>query len=200
MKNEKWNIAVPEEIKSKIYSIDHVLKNTAYPELVEAVLEQMGFSDSEDYYQFEMLGRTGADAGINGFIYYKEVDEFCKNNQSVSSNYILEWCRDTGSIDKNDAFDAFEEIETYTIYDKNVDEEERWDELNNMNTEVLAMCYGFKKWSPYWKNHDFDASELWDLYRFLGEDIYDEDMSNTVLTFLAWFCLEGVAYEFQKQD
>jgi hypothetical protein len=200
MKNEKWNITVPEEIKSKIYSIDHVLENTTYPELVEAVLEQMGFSDSEDYYQFEMLGRTGADAGINGFIYYKEVDEFCKNNQSVISNYILEWCRDTGSIDKNDAFDAFEEIETYTIYDKNVDEEERWDELNNMNTEVLAMCYGFKKWSPYWKNHDFDASELWDLYRFLGEDIYDEDMSNTVLTFLAWFCLEGVAYEFQKQD
>lgn len=199
MKNEKWNISVPEEIKNEIYTIDHVLKNTAHPEIVEAVLQQMGFSDSEDYYKFEMLGRSGADAGVHGFIYYREVEEFCKNNQSIISNYILEWCRETGSINIDDSSDALMEIDTFTAYD-DIDEDEREDAYNNMNMEVLAMCYGFKKWSPYWKNHDLDSGELWDLYRFLGEDIFNEDMSGTVFTFLAWFCLEGVAYEFQKQD
>ena len=197
MKSKQWDITVPEEIQNKIYSIDHVLKNTAYPELVEAVLEQVGFDESEDYFKFEMLGRAGADAGVHGFIYYTEVEEFCKNNQSIISSYILEWCIDTGSIDLNDAQDAFIEIDTYTSYD-DLDEDERFDAMNDMNTEVLAMCYGFKKWSPYWKNHDLDGQELWDMYRFLGENIYDKEMSSAVFTFLAWFCLEGVAYQFQK--
>jgi hypothetical protein len=202
MKSKKWDIPVPEEIKNKIYTIDHVLKNTPYPELVEAVLEQMGFSDSEDYYQFEMLGRTGADAGVNGFIYYGEVERFCKDNQSIISYYVLEWCRDTGSINIDDASDALMELDVYTSYD-DLDEDERQDALDNMNSEVLAMCYGFKKWSPYWKNHDFDPEDLWDLYRFLNDDEYvtrEKEISNSVTTFLAWFCLEGVAYEFQKQD
>jgi len=197
MKSEKWDIPVPEKIKNEIYSIDNVLKNTAYPELVEAVLEQMAFDDSEDYYEFEMLGRTGADAGVHGFIYYKEVEEFCKKNQSIISNYVVQWCRDTDSIDPSNISEAIEEIETFTHYD-DLDEEERDTALQNLDHEVLAMCYGFKKWSPYWKNHDLDPGDLWDLYRFLGENIYDEDMSSQVFTFLAWFCLEGVAFEFQK--
>ena len=188
-------IKLPAKLKKTYHSVKYVLDNSNYSSLVEAVLQQMGFSDSEDYYSISTCNRAGANAGISGFIYHRECDLFVSENSVKIAEYIRNFCEETGSMGEEyqeKAMDMLIEESDLT------NEEEVDDYLQNINLSIAGMCYGFFVWSPYFRNLDNDVNDLTALYEFFRNETLNTETN--IGTFLAWFALEGVCREFEKND
>jgi hypothetical protein len=194
--DELKKIPVPDELKKELHSVEYVLDNSNYRSLVLDVLEQLGFDSSEDYYQIQNCYKHGADGGVNGFIYYNEVIDFVKNNQLNVRKYIEEFCEETDSMGR----EYRDEAVMIILENSSVDSENE-DEFNDFMEDVepmyAGMCYGFLQWSPFFKNDKNDTESFIELYEFFANNKIPD---GSVSTFLAWFALEGVCREFEKND
>jgi hypothetical protein len=194
--DELKKIPVPDELKKELHSVEYVLDNSNYRSLVIDVLEQLGFDSSEDYYQIENCFKHGADGGVNGFIYYNEVIDFVKNYKDNIRSYIIDFCEETGSMGE----EYRDESVMILLENSSVDSDNE-DEFNEFMEDIdqmyAGMCYGFLQWSPFFKNDKNDTESFIELYEFfVNKKIPDGSVS----TFLAWFALEGVCREFEKND
>ena len=193
---ELKKIPVPDELKKELHSVEYVLDNSNYPALVEMVLIQMGFDRSGDYYNIQNCMNNGADGGYHGFIYHYECEDFVRDAGNVLKNYIEEFCEDTDSMGR----EYRDEAVMIILENSSVDSENE-DEFNDFMEDVepmyAGMCYGFLQWSPFFKNRKNDTESFIELYEFFANNKLPKTM---VASFLAWFALEGVCREFEKND
>jgi hypothetical protein len=194
--DELKKIPVPDELKKELHSVEYVLDNSNYRSLVLDVLEQLGFDSPEDYYSIENCFKHGADGGVSGFIYYNEVIDFVKNYKDNVRKYIIEFCEETGSMGEE-----YQEDAIMVIAGNNVDtddEDDFNDYVDSIDASYAGMSYGFFKWSPYFnKDKNVDDEDFIEMYEFF---VNKKVPNGTVCTFLAWFALEGVCREFEKND
>lgn len=192
--DELKKIPVPDELKKELHSVKFVLDNSNYPALVEMVLNQMVFDSSEDYYNIQNCMNNGASGGYHGFIYHSECEDFVREAGNVLENYIIEFCEETGSMGEE-----YIEEAVMTLYEDNAKGEDDFDDyVDLINPRLAGMCYGILKWSPFFKNDKFDREDFSSLYWYF--DYENMIPSGSIASFLAWFALEGVCREFEKND
>jgi hypothetical protein len=196
--DELKKIPLPDELKKELHSVKYVLDNSNYPALVEMVLNQMGFDNSEDYYNIQNCMNNGASGGYHGFIYHSECEDFVREAGNVLENYIVEFCEETGLMGEEYMDEAISILYEQNYLENANDDIDIHDYEDLINPRLAGMCYGILKWSPFFKNDKFDREDFSSLYWYFD----NENMipSGSVASFLAWFALEGVCREFEKND
>lgn len=185
-------INLPEDLKGKILSFIQVNENM-FPghmmdkKLFYACLEELGGAEEYTYYNIENTIRVGAQNVLVAYI--DEVKNFLFKNNNEVVKYFNSWFSENYSYSQY-LDEALEMLDTYNIYDKEVDE-------TYNDAETIAYCYAIQKTSPMFKNKEIDPELFFDFCTYFDIGLFNNSLNSDVYYWIYYFCIEGACWEFE---